>query len=101
MLSDERPSHGTKRKHDTLFRSEPVGDSAGSQRKTPQSGGRHTCRPFQTERPAGYQSSAEQSKRREDAESSLRAESRDPREKDLRGDLERREVPVRLARRLV
>ena len=43
----------------------------------------------------------EQSERREDAESSLCLEPRDAREKHPRGNVERREIPVRLARRLI
>ena len=43
--------------------------------------------------------SAEQSERREDAESSLCVEPRNAREKHPRGNVERREIPLRLARR--
>ena len=50
-------------------------------------------------RPASGQDSAEQSERREDAESSLCFEPRNAREEHPRGNVERREIPVRLARR--
>src|ERR1700674_4754161 len=90
-----------RRKRHPLFGAESVRCSAGSQRKTSEGGGEHPGRPGKTERPAGYQDPAERSGRREDAESQVRFEPRNTSEEHPCSNVERREIPVRLAGRPV
>jgi hypothetical protein len=64
-------------------------------------GGGHSGGPLEAERPASGQAPAEQFEGREDAESQVSFEPRDSKEKHPRGNVERRETPVCLARRSV